>query len=963
MELLDCMKRGLAISGLAAFYVLVPVSGFILPDGLKPVSWLMVGVVTALVFGLKGGLAGAAASTGLALFYHWYSPVLSTNGLIIYLAAGVLASILVSLPIEHFRREQSQFLKEANRLEEQKNVLSEQEARYREFFSNHSDGIAYSKIIYDTSGHPSDYTFLEVNHAFERFTGLHRDSIQGLSRQSAIPGKADPFFDWVKHYETANAGKIVNYEAEYGNRSFSVTVYSPTLGYFYTILHDISEIKEYGDDYRNLVEKTRDFITRFDRNLNCLYTNTNMDYRNKKPMEVIFGQIGTGAHIPEAVQLEWQKKVLQVFRSKREETIDMKVNTILGAKYYECRIIPEFSQDGYVDSVICMNRDDTVFKSAEEDMKLTLDKLQELENIVNVSSIIAFLWHADERWSVEFISGNIDQFGYTQQDFTKGNMSFLDLVHPDDLERVLEEQQVYSKESVNEFSQEFRVRTKTGEEQLVKLDLWIRRSSDGTVTHYQGMITNVTNVIKIPKQVIESQKQYRDLFEAVNDIVFILDVRGTFVSVNREGESFYGVERDDLKKMNFLQLVPIDKRTEGQKILAEMTSGIKKEQEYIIEMLDIEGSRHQMHLNCKEVLEGGRLSIAVSARDNTEQIQVIEQVKYLSYHDKLTGLYNRTFFEEELERLQQNPVLPLSIIVGDVDGLKLTNDAFSHKKGDELLKRIADILKSSCSIEDSVIRVGGDEFAIILRETDEMVANNICSRIRNMCSQAAEDPVKPSIALGTSTMYDISITVEQVVREAEDRMNRSKLMESRSIRSSIISSLQKTLEERTYETKKHAERMQKLADKLGKQLNLAESEMDELNLLCVLHDIGKIGIPDNILMKSGRLTADEWEIMKKHTLIGFNIADASSDLKPIAKGILAHHENWDGTGYPHRLKEGEIPLISRIISVIDAYDAMINDRPYHKAISQIAAIIEIDRCAGTQFDPGIVEAFKKELLS
>jgi diguanylate cyclase (GGDEF)-like protein/PAS domain S-box-containing protein len=958
-----CMKRGLAITGLAAFYVLVPVSGFFLPDGLKPVSWLLIGVITALFFGLKGGLSGAAASSALALFFHWYSPVLSMYGLIAFLAATVSVSILVSLSIEHFRKEQSRFLAEANRLEEQNHMLSEQEARYREFYSNHIDGIAYMKVLFDTGGRPVDYTILEANYAFERFTGLHRDNIQDFRRNTDIPGSAEPFFDWVRHYEAAVSGKKVNFQAEYRNRSFSVTVYSPTLGYFYIILHDISDLKEYGDDYRNLVENTKDYISRFDRNLNCLYTNTDMDIRNMKPMEIIFGPIGIGARIPEAVQAEWQKKVLQVFRNKREETIDMKVNTIHGAKYFDCRIIPEFSQDGYVDSVICMNRDDTVFKTVEEDMKQTLERLQELENIVNVSSIIAFLWHADERWTIEFISGNIDQFGYTQQEFAEGRISFLDLIHPDDMERVLEEQEVYSKEGVNEFSQEFRIYTKAGEERLVKLDIWIRRSQDGAATHYQGMITNVTNVIKIPKQVIENQKHYRDLFEAVNDIVFILDVRGTFVSVNREGESFFGLERDDLKKMNFLQMIPANMRSEGQRILSEMTSGVIREQEYTIEMLDIEGNRHNMHLSCREVLEGGRLSIAVSARDNSEQIQVIEQVKYLNYHDKLTGLYNRTFFEEELERLQQNPVLPLSIIIGDVDGLKLTNDAFGHKKGDELLKKIAEFLKSSCSIEDSVIRVGGDEFAIILRETDETVANNICSRIRNMCSRAEEDPVKPSIALGTSTMYDTSITIEEVVKAAEDRMIRSKLMESRSIRSSIISSLQKTLEERTYETKKHAERMQKLAEKLGQRLNLTESEMDDLSLLCVLHDIGKIGIPDNILMKSGRLTTDEWEIMKKHTVIGYNIANASHDLKPIALAILAHHENWDGTGYPNRLKGEEIPLISRIISVIDAYDAMINDRPYHKAISQIAAIIEIERCAGTQFDPGIVEAFKKELLS
>lgn len=959
------MKGVARSSALVVLLLMLSGTAFILPDPLGWLALMTAGVLFPLFFGPKGGMAGALLAAGCVLVIHFYfesMPILVLAGGAVALSAAPLAAGDL---VQRYQRRIRNLDASLHNLNRDKLKQEAEAARIRALFDSIPSGFSYQKVIYDKEGTPVDFVFLSVNRAFEGMTGLTRDAILDRRVTEAVPGVNDPFYDWLGCYEkAARSGQPIRVEKHYEslNKTYSITIHSPEFGYFTAMLHDISELDTSGSDYTKLMVQTMDIIARFDRDFNCLYINTNPAHKHKQPLEIIFGGSST-ARVSNEMRIKWEGAMRQIFRNRKEETIELTVNTAQGTRYYDCRLVPEFSQEGYVESVLCITRDTTAHRSAEEDMKQTLDKLKELENIINTGPVVVFLWLADKAWSVEFISTNIEQFGYDQQAFVNGKQSFLQMIHREDQERIQEEMQVYLKEGVNDFVQEYRVQTCSGEERLVKVETWVRRSTQGKATHYQGMITDVTNIIMMPKHLLDSERRYRDLFEENQDIAFMLDLKGTFLSVSREGEELLGYTREELRKMRFIDLLPKEKLEQGKGIMDEMTAGDLKEGEYRLDLLNKSGYALKMRLHFREAMENGRLCLTVIGWDLTEGNQAAEQIRYLTHHDKLTGLYNRTFFEDELVRLQSEPPLPLSIIVGDVDGLKLTNDAFGHKQGDQMLKAIANILKMSTRMEDAVFRLGGDEFAILLPETDEREANQVCVRIRNLCSQAADLPVQPSIALGAGTLAQGDRSLEQIVREAEERMNRSKLMESRSIRSAIIASLQKTLEERTYETKKHTERMQRLAERLGKRLSLTEDEMDELYLLCVLHDIGKIGIPDNILMKTGRLTADEWEVMKKHTEIGYNIAISSPDLKLIAAGIRAHHENWNGTGYPSRLSAEDIPMIARVISVIDAYDAMTHDRPYHKAVSQIAAIIEIDRCAGTQFDPAVVDAFKKELLS
>ncbi len=350
------------------------------------------------------------------------------------------------------------------------------------------------------------------------------------------------------------------------------------------------------------------------------------------------------------------------------------------------------------------------------------------------------------------------------------------------------------------------------------------------------------------------------------------------------------------------------------------------------------------------------VGIIISFIDNKFK-KAADELKYISYHNILTGLCNRAYLEEELKRIDTCRQLPISIILGDVNNLKLVNDTFGHKEGDRLLIKIAEMLKAFCRKEDVIARWGGDEFLILLPQTTGNEAEEIKDRLRNAFKGTSELKVPASISLGVSTKEKVSQDIQTTIRRAEDNMYRRKLLEEESTSSSIIKSLEIVLLEKSHETKEHAERMKKLALKLGCFLGLPENELDKLLLLSSLHDIGKVGVSDEILLKKGELTKREWENVKKHSEVGYKIAKSAAAIAHIADGILFHHERWDGTGYPCRLKGEDIPTISRILSIVDAYDVMTNGRVYKKKLSKKEAIKELNRCAGTQFDPELTEKF------
>ncbi|PRR80744.1 HD domain-containing phosphohydrolase [Clostridium vincentii] len=357
--------------------------------------------------------------------------------------------------------------------------------------------------------------------------------------------------------------------------------------------------------------------------------------------------------------------------------------------------------------------------------------------------------------------------------------------------------------------------------------------------------------------------------------------------------------------------------------------------------------------------EGNSLRIVSTLSDITDRKKYEEEILFLSYSDKLTGLRNRAFMEKEFQQLDKDKESNYNIIMGDINGLKVTNAILGHKEGNRILTRVSEIIKKICEDTAIISRWGGDEFVILVRNKNEDYISHLINKIRESCETSKDLSI--SIAFGYGKWDERTTNSEGVMNLAEERLYRKKLLENKSQRSASINSLLTTLYEKNTETQEHTMRIKYLSSKLGIRLGLRKDKLEELALLSLLHDIGKIGIPEQILMKPGKLTAEEWIIMKNHSSIGYRIANSTPELAHISDEILAHHERYDGTGYPNELKGKEIPLLSRIINIVDSFDVMTHKRVYKEAFDKSYVLEELKRCSGGQFDSVIVEEFIKLL--
>ncbi|HSW36271.1 MAG TPA: HD domain-containing phosphohydrolase [Candidatus Limnocylindrales bacterium] len=345
-------------------------------------------------------------------------------------------------------------------------------------------------------------------------------------------------------------------------------------------------------------------------------------------------------------------------------------------------------------------------------------------------------------------------------------------------------------------------------------------------------------------------------------------------------------------------------------------------------------------------------------RDVTEQKITEKQLKNLSMHDPLTEIYNRAYFEEELHRLDGGREYPVTIISADIDGLKLVNDTQGHAGGDKLLLTCARVLKHPLRKNDVLARVGGDEFAIILPNTDFEMGIVIMERIKVALNHHNDQ--HPDVLLNVSFGLSTSMSgqsLNDVLKAADAQMYKNKLYRSVNSGSKNVSSLITALQTKDFLSQGHATRLQEICRKVAQLNNLSSRQLMDLSLLAHVHDLGNISLPDDIIFKEGPLGEQEWEDVRKHPENGYRIAQNTPDLASVAELILCHHERWDGLGYPLGLEGEKIPIESRILAIADAFDIMTHARPYSRPLSEMQALAEIKRNAGTQFDPKLVEQF------
>jgi diguanylate cyclase (GGDEF)-like protein/PAS domain S-box-containing protein len=457
----------------------------------------------------------------------------------------------------------------------------------------------------------------------------------------------------------------------------------------------------------------------------------------------------------------------------------------------------------------------------------------------------------------------------------------------------------------------------------------------------------------------ESEERYRALVQKSSEAILLIepDTR-TVIETNRHFQELLGYSAEELSGKAIYDFVNDTKDSIDRyynDVLAnqnELPVESRSFRHKSGRSIDVERTGVMVHLNGKKVY-------MVTARDVTERKLIEEKMMYLSFHDILTELYNRTYFEEEMVRMDRRRDGSVGLIIFDLDGLKLVNDSFGHEQGDSLLIRMAELIQGSFGANDVVARIGGDEIAVLMKATTlkqlETAVANVYAAVERHQHSVHRIPL--SLSAGYAFSADKRLSMRELFREADNNMYREKLHRSRSARSAIVQTVMRLLEARDFITEGHADRLQNMMTSLARAAGISENRMTDLRLLAQFHDIGKVGIPDRILLKPGPLTPEEKVEMQRHCEIGHRIAQSSPDLLSVADWVLKHQEWWNGEGYPIGLAGEQIPIECRILAIVDAYDAMTNDRPYRRAKDHDLAVAEIRSCSGTQFDPILADLF------
>ena len=370
----------------------------------------------------------------------------------------------------------------------------------------------------------------------------------------------------------------------------------------------------------------------------------------------------------------------------------------------------------------------------------------------------------------------------------------------------------------------------------------------------------------------------------------------------------------------------------------------------------------ECQFSCMKDTEGRLIGKLFVFHDVTANRQTFFELENSMLYDSVTGFFNKQSFYTQMPQWDDDEYWPTSVVVCNVDGMRAINEAYGTEYGDGVMKQIARYIRRRAGDNAFCAKLDNGDIVIVFERTSDADASEIMDNVREELLDFYDHmPVSVSLEYGIATKDNAIVTMEKLLQDARTSMQNKKMLKERSASSSLVNSLKQTLAESDFQTEEHVERTRKMAARLGREMGLSDAIIGRLELLAALHDIGKVAIPQDIIKKRGKLTAEERKVIEQHTVKGYRIAKSSPELAEIADGILCHHEKWDGTGYPNALKGEEIPLIARIIAAVDSHDVMVNDRPYHKGMPEQDAIAELRRCSGTQFDPTVVEVFTKML--
>lgn len=479
---------------------------------------------------------------------------------------------------------------------------------------------------------------------------------------------------------------------------------------------------------------------------------------------------------------------------------------------------------------------------------------------------------------------------------------------------------------------------------------------------------DLRDIQQMEEQLFVEKEHFKHTFMSIGDGVLSTDELGNIRYMNQIAETLTGWSQaeaqgrplEEVYQVHHQLIEPMPDDT-TRAYLQKLQSHEPAKHNYLISLDGREAPIRDQAVLIKD-RAGNTKGLTIVFENCSGEVEQKRQIERLSDQDALTGLYNRKYMKAAAARLDRPDSLPYSIMTIDINGLKLTNDAFGHEMGDRLLQRVAEIVSKVCRSHDIIGRMGGDEFQLLLPNIDANTVAIIADRICKTADKARLESVVISLAVGFATKTEMDQEIEDIIKESENRMYKNKQRTGKTMRSQTIETVLRNINSKYDQEQVHTERVSQYCLSLAAALGLDAEEARRIETAGSLHDIGKITVSPDLLNKPGRLTPDEFVIVRQHTETGYHLLRAVDEFASLAEAVRHHHERWDGKGYPLGLSKEDIPLISRIIAVADAYEAMTAKRPYQGTRSGEEAARELKLYAGSQFDPAIVDVFLRDVL-
>jgi len=771
-------------------------------------------------------------------------------------------------------------------------------------------------------------------------------------------------------------------------------------------------LKESELRYRTLAESAQDFIFIIDSQWRIQYINPFAAESIGAQVEEARGKFLKEV-FPQNITAFLEKDLAKVFASGEPFSGANKVVFPDWGLWLDTKLIPLKDASGNVNAVMGIARDITEHKEAEEELRMSEAQYRA---IVEVQTELICRWFPDGR--ITFVNDAYCSYFGKQREELVGK-SFMPMIPPEDQERVKNNFTLLSKENPI-LTHEHRIIISGGEIRWNRWINRALFDEQGNIIEIQSAGHDITERKQAQEALQERERFLTSIFSSIQDGISILDTGLNIIQVNPTMEKWYSHAMPFLGKKCYevyhgrdvpcircpsLQTLKtaeaayevVPKVGPGKKIVGWLDL-------YSFPLLDTATGKMKGVIEYVRDISQRKKAEEEKEALNEELLQSNKRLKQLTLRDPHTGLYNHRYLHEiieaEFDRARRY-AQSLSVMMLDIDYFKSINDVYGDKFGDLVLKQFAKILKRMVRRYDTVIRYGGEEFIVICSGTDRSNALVLAKRILdainlfNFGNKKHSVKLKLSIAVASNN-EDKAVKGMDLVELTDQILNRAKESGGNRVYSSLdikknkssaklngknnnvkflnekieklskranqslmeaIFAFAKTIEVKDHYTGEHVERTVKYATEIAKALNLSERDIELIRQASMLHDLGKIGVSEKILLKKGKLTKAEFEQIKKHPQIGVDIIRPIHFLHPIIPILLYHHERWDGKGYPNSLKGEDIPIGARIVAIADVYQALISDRSYRRAYTQEEAIEIIKEESGKLFDPEIVDVF------